>query len=284
MANLKDTKRRIGSVKNTQKITRAMKLVSAAKYARANQAAVKARPYGDTFDQMVRRLASSSEGESPLLLVREEKKVLLIIVSTDRGLCGGLNTFLFKRATQFLDEKRDLGVTADLVLWGRRAGLFGKKRKEKKISSEEKVLERPSFEFAAKAAKGFAGEFEKAGYDRVYVAYSKFVNALTQEATVEQILPVTLPVDAVVEKREFIFEPEQKALLESLLSKQIGSRLFRIFLEGAASEHAARMTAMDSATNNADEVIKRLTLQYNRARQAAITTELIEITSGADAL
>jgi F-type H+-transporting ATPase subunit gamma len=284
MSNLKDTKRRIGSVKNTQKITRAMKLVSAAKYARANQAAIKARPYGDTFDQMVRRLASASDGESPLLTQRDEKKVLLIVIATDRGLCGSLNTFLFKRCGQFLDEKKEQGVATELVLWGRRAGFFGKKRKEKKIASEEKVLEKPSFEFAAKAAKGFATEFENAGYDRVYVAYSKFVNALTQEATVEQILPVMVTDDKLVEKREFIFEPEQQALLDSLLSKQLGSKLFRIFLEGAASEHAARMTAMDNATNNADEVIKRLTLQYNRARQAAITTELIEITSGADAL
>jgi F-type H+-transporting ATPase subunit gamma len=284
MSNLKDTKRRIGSVKNTQKITRAMKLVSAAKYARANQAALKARPYGDTFDQMVRRLASASDGESPLLKLREEKKALLIVIATDRGLCGSLNTFLFKRCSQFLDEKRAEGVESELVLWGRRAGLFGKKRKEKKVATEEKVLEKPSFEFAATAAKGFAAQFENSGYDRVYVAFSKFVNAMTQVATIEQILPVKLTEDKALEKREFIFEPEQKALLESLLSKQLGSKLYRIFLEGAASEHAARMTAMDNATNNADEVIKRLTLQYNRARQAAITTELIEITSGAEAL
>lgn len=284
MSNLKDTKRRIGSVKNTQKITRAMKLVSAAKYARANQAATKARPYGDTFDQMVKRLAAATECKSPLLEQRAEKKALFVVIATDRGLCGSLNTFLFKRCSQFLDEKMAAGVAVDLVLWGRRAGLFGKRRKERKISAEEKVLEKPSFDFAAKAARDFAEQFKSAEYDRVYVGYSRFVNALTQEGTVEQILPVSVADGESRDSRQFLYEPDRDLLLDSLLSRQLGSKLFRIFLDGSASEHAARMTAMDNATNNANEVIKRLTLQYNRARQAAITTELIEITSGAEAL
>jgi len=261
-----------------------MKLVSAAKYARANQAVLKARPYGDTFDKMVQKLAASCESDAPLLQKRENKKSLVIIISSDRGLCGGLNSNLFKKTNREIQKLQDDGIEVDLVVWGRRAVMYGQKSPIKKLQSVEKVLDKPSFDFASQAAKDFSNAFISEEYDRVFVIYSKFINAMTQEPTIGQLLPVFVPEQEESASDDYIFEPEKAALLNSLLSKQLASKIHRLFLEGAASEHAARMTAMDSATSNADEVIKRLTLQYNRARQAAITTELIEITSGAEAL
>lgn len=286
MAGLKDTKRRIISVKNTQKITKAMKLVSAAKYARANQAATNARPYGESFDELVKSLAAAcgDDVKIPLLENREVKKALLVVVATDRGLCGGLNSNLFKNCTKFLEEQKKNGVTIELVAWGKRAAMYCKTRPEKLISSEEKVLQACSYEFAKENGKIFSNHFIEGQYDSISFAYSKFRNALTQIPTVAKILPAGIEETDEALERQFIFEPEMKTLLEGLLEKQVVNKIYRIFLEGSASEHASRMAAMDSATNNAQDVIKKLTLEYNRARQAAITSELIEITSGAEAL
>lgn len=291
MPSLKDTKRRIGSVKSTQKITRAMKLVSSAKFARANRAILNARPYGEAFANMVDQIVKGEEASSPLLEKREEKKTLLIVVSSDRGLCGGLNSNLFKDVSRFLDERIKKGVQTDLVLWGKRACMFGSKRSETSLSKQEKVLDKPDYGFVAQHTADYSQQFEAGNYDRVYVAYSHFYNAITQKPTLKQLLPVesreVVKKDAsesVGESREFLFEPEKQALVDQILRQQIATDLYGILLNGSASEHAARMTAMDNATNNADDVIRSLTLLYNRARQAAITKELIEITSGADAL
>ncbi len=284
MPSMKDTKRRIVSVKNTQKITRAMKLVSAAKYARANQAAINSRPYGESFERMVARLSEGAAFDAPLLKKRPEKTSILVITATDRGLCGGLNSNLLKSCSEFLNDKKSQGVSVKLSLWGKRAVLFGQKRDEEIIDKREKILEKPSYDFALKSAKTFSNSFVDAEIDRLYIAYPKFVNALSQEPTIDCILPAGVQSKEEPTEEDFILEPSKEALLNSLLTKQIANRIFRFFLEGSASEHAARMTAMDNASNNADEVIKRLTLEYNRARQAAITKELIEITSGADAL
>lgn len=289
MGSLKDTKRRIGSVKNTQKITRAMKLVSAAKFARANQGAVDSRPYADAFERMVTRLSSVVEVESPLTKVRPVKRVLAVVMTSDKGLCGGLNSNIIKKATFELASLKDTDATVDVVVWGRRGGVVAQKLGLNIASKAEKVLEKPSYKLASEASSHMITEFSDEKYDKVVAFYPRFENAMTQVAEMVQLLPIEpLKSDSttgqVHDDKIYVFEPNAETLLNHLLERQVSLKLFRMMLEGSASEHAARMTAMDNATNNAEEVIKKLTLDYNRARQAAITTELIEITSGAEAL
>lgn len=293
MPSLKDIRRRINSVKNTQKITRAMKLVSAAKFARANTAVVASRPYGKAFDAMVARLvkAAGDDVESSLLVSREEKKSLVVILSTDRGFCGGLNSNLFKQTNVFFAGKRQAGVDVQILPWGKRARLFSAKTGLKSQAAREKVLEKPTYELAKELSAELIERFEKEGYDRVYISFVEFQSALTQQPKVLQVLPVGKAEakkddKAVPEEQsgEVLVEPSIKEILENLLKRQVASVIFRAMLEGSASEHGARMTAMDSATNNANEVLRSMKIEYNRARQAAITKELIEITSGAQAL
>ncbi len=296
MPSLKDIRRRISSVKSTQKITRAMKLVSAAKFARANMAVVASRPYGKAFDAMVERLvkAAGDDVETSLLVQREEKKSLVVVLSTDRGFCGGLNSNLFKEATRFIAAKKKAGIELQVQPWGKRAKLFSGKTGLKSQNAREKVLEKPVYATAKELSQELIERFEKEGFDRVYVAFVEFQSALTQAPKVLQILPVGKiekkadPKDKAEpvkeEAGEVLVEPSIKEILVNLLKRQVASVIFRAMLEGAASEHGARMTAMDSATNNANEVLRTMKIQYNRARQAAITKELIEITSGAQAL
>ena len=295
MASLKDTKRRIGSVKNTQKITRAMKLVSAAKFARANQAVVAARPYAKALQAMVSRLFEANQGtvDTPFLKEQAAKKVVLIVVSSDRGLCGGLNTQLLKAAGIWVEEQKKAGVSVELWSWGKRAGMWSRKRSEKTTQTRERVTDKPKYEFAASMAEDLIKAFESGAFDHVYIAFSEFRSAMTQTPKVAQLIPFKTepsvsaksePKVAIAANGDSLLEPTFEVLLPVLIRKALATSLLRIFLEAAASEHGARMSAMDSATNNAKEVIKKLTLQYNRARQAAITKELIEIISGAEAL
>jgi F-type H+-transporting ATPase subunit gamma len=284
MATLKDTKRRILSVKSTQKITRAMKLVSSAKFTRANNDVLGARPYGRSLDEIVERLANDQILSSPLVEKRQEKKILVVAVATDRGLCGGLNTNLVKAGSRFLASKTKEGILFDLALWGRKTEPLAVLAKDRVQFRSEKILEKPSYQFALEQAKNLRNFFLEGVYDGIYFLYSEFKNALTQAPVVEQFLPISIERGPVRQETRFLFEPNKETILDSLFFKQMASKIHRILLEGAACEHAARMTAMDNATNNADDVIRRLTLEYNRARQAAITKELIEITSGAEAL
>lgn len=292
MPSLKDIRRRISSVKSTQKITKAMKLVSAAKFARANQAVVAARPYGKAFDEMVQRLVSAAgdDFESPLLTVRPERKILIAVLATDRGFCGALNSNLFKQTLQFIASKRSANVEIELIPWGRRARQFSNKLSYKTQGSREKVLERVKYESAKELADELVGRFVEEQFDRVYIAFVEFKSALAQSPRFLQLLPlggVEPQKDAGREdpaSTNILVEPSVTKVLESLLKREVASLVFRAMLEGSASEHGARMTAMDSATNNANEVLRRMSIQYNRARQAAITKELIEITSGAQAL
>ncbi|MES2745046.1 MAG: ATP synthase F1 subunit gamma [Bdellovibrionota bacterium] len=288
MASLKDIKTRIGSVKSTQKITNAMKLVSAAKFARASHAAEAARPYAKALDKIVSKLlAGKAELESPLLRDGEEKKILILMLSPDRGLCGGLNSNMAKAVQAFIRTKTSQGVTqVDLYAGGRRAQLFGKKQNLVMKKQLEKVLEKANVETARTISKDMVDAFVNGGYDRVYVAYPYFKSALDQTPQIDQLLPVPLKQQDKQDGRsaDVIVEPGLDELLDKLLERKIVTNLYAALLSALASEHGARMTAMDSATNNAREVIKKLTLQYNRARQAAITKELIEIISGAEAL
>ncbi len=287
MANLKDIKRRIGSVKSTQKITNAMKLVSAAKFARASHAAEAARPYAKALDRVVEKLLlGQTELNSPLLRQSDEKRVLILMLATDRGLCGGLNSNLAKAVQLFVAEKTKQGARCDLYACGRRAMSFGKKWKLSMVAQKEKVLERGNVNTARELAREIVSLFEDETYDRVYLAFPYFRSALDQTPTITQVLPAPVPA---VSKNDpatgnLIVEPGIEELLDKLLERRLVSSLLSSLLSAVASEHGARMTAMDSATNNAKEVIRKLTLQYNRARQAAITKELIEIISGAEAL
>lgn len=287
MPSLKDTKRRIVSVKNTQKITRAMKLVSSAKYARANTAVLNARPYSNSFEKLVSRLSKDSEVSSPLIEQRDENKILLIAVMPDRGLCGSLNANLLKSCKNFIREKISKKIKVDLVLWGKRSFSL---KKDFHLSSveivekKEKVLEKISFDVIHKESSEFNKLFRNKQYDRVYCCYSKFRSALVQEPRVDLLLPIEPVPDKKSANMGYLLEPQREILVNKLLNRKVAIQLYSILLESSAAEHAARMTAMDNATNNADEVIRKLTLEYNRARQAAITKELIEITSGAEAL
>lgn len=289
MPSLKDIRRRIGSVKNTQKITRAMKLVSAAKFARANTAVVNARPYSNAFDAMVERIVAlaGDEVESPLLDQRPEKKSLFVLLGTDRGFCGSLNSNLFKFTMNQIAERRKANIDVEIMPWGKRPKLFASKLKFKSVGIREKVLEKPSYHMAKELGDELIEKFTKGEYDRVYICFVEFKSALSQQATIKQLLPVGKPKveNAPANANSMLLvEPSPKELLEGLLRRVVASTIFKSMLEGAASEHGARMTAMDSATNNAQEVLRRMKIEYNRARQAAITKELIEITSGAQAL
>lgn len=292
MPSLKDIRRRIASIKNTQKITRAMKLVSAAKFARANTAVVSARPYARAFDEMMKRLMQEfgDNVQSPLLVQRPEGKVLIAVLSTDRGFCGSLNSNLFKSINGFVSSKRAENVIVDVVAWGKRARLFAQKNGLKVIEAREKVLDKPSYDMARAVANDLIAKFSDGVYDSVYIAFVEFRSALSQSPRVVQLLPLVRPeIGAESEPKAgagsgVLVEPSAQAMVEGLLRRAVASSVFKIFLEGAASEHGARMSAMDSATNNASEVLKKMNIQYSRARQAAITKELIEITSGAQAL
>jgi F-type H+-transporting ATPase subunit gamma len=289
MPNLKDIKRRIVSVKNTQKITHAMKLVSAAKFARANHAVLAARPYGDGFETMVNKVVlAAGDVHTPLTEVRSKnKRELLVLVSTDRGLCGSLNSALFKVTARFVKEKVDLGITLDTVAWGRRAAMFCKKVKWTLLSEKERVTEKPKYEVAVGLAEELIQVYVDEKYDAIHVAFVEFKSALSQVPMIKQLLPVVpqkLKDESPTSGAGIILEPKAQELIGPVLERLVVAQTFRILLEAAASEHGARMTAMDSATKNAKEVIRKLTLQYNRGRQAAITKELIEITSGAEAL
>lgn len=293
MASLRDIKRRIGSVKSTQKITNAMKLVSASKFAKASHAVQAARPYGEAFNRMVANLLAADSGEisSPLIEVRDERKVLVVIVGTDRGLCGGLNANVFKKAGSFIDEQLGKNVKVGIAAWGRRSISFSKRYENQPVQELEKVLENANPAYAVERAQDLIKQFSDGDWDAVYIVFPRFKSALDQEPTLKKILPLTLDTgegsDATEEAADagsYIIEPGIAEMITPLLSRVVMQTIFNALLEGAASEHGARMTAMDSATNNAKDVTKKLTLVYNRARQAAITTELTEIISGAEAL
>jgi F-type H+-transporting ATPase subunit gamma len=290
MPSLKDIRRRIVSIKNTQKITRAMKLVSAAKFARAVAAVIAARPYAKSFAEMQGEVLGLIKAQGLIsLLAKEapEKKSLLVIVSTDRGFCGSLNSNLFKSATRFIHRKEKDGVQINVIPWGKRARLFAQKHKMTMVNSREGVVDRISYQKARELAQELIKIFKSGDCDRIYLSYVEFKSALAQQPNVVQILPVEIGEDTeslVDDSSNIIVEPSLVQMQDRLLERSIVSQIFRVLLESAASEHGARMTAMDSATNNASEVLRKMNIQYARARQAAITKELIEITSGAEAL
>ena len=291
MASLKEMRNRIGSVKSTQKITKALNMVAAAKLRRAQAAAEAARPYSERLAGVMASLASRiSGGSAPRLLAGTgmDKRHLLVVVNTDKGLCGGLNANIVKAAKNKARALLAEGKDVQFYLVGKKGRAPIKRdyadRIEKHFDTSE--VRTPGFDEAEAIADDLIERFEKGEFDVAHLVYPVFQSALVQDPTVDQLIPVPSietdapkAGDAVVE-----YEPDEEGILEELLPRYVKTQLFGALLEREASEQGASMTAMDNATRNAGDLIKDLTIQYNRSRQAAITTELIEIIAGAEAL
>jgi F-type H+-transporting ATPase subunit gamma len=286
MASLKSIKKRIVSVKNTRQITKAMKMVSAAKLRRAQENVVAARPYAKKLGEVLQSLSANLEGDlHPLLEKRDAKKLLLIVLTSDRGLCGGFNSNLCKAADRYLKEKNASYEQISVLTVGRKGYEFLKSRYTV-YKNFANVLAKPNYQTAAMLAQVVIDGFVEGEYDQVELLYNSFRTVMTQDITFQQMLPVE-PEEATATAEtpvEFIYEPSVDELLAEILPKNIEVQIFKAMLETVAGEHGARMTAMDSASKNANEMIGKLTLQYNRARQAAITTELMEIISGSESI
>jgi F-type H+-transporting ATPase subunit gamma len=285
MASLKSIKKRIVSVKNTYQITKAMKMVSAAKLRRAQENVIAARPYANKLNEVLQSLAGSlHDDQHPLLETREVKKLLLIVISADRGLCGGFNTNLCKAGERFLRDNRELYEQIHVLTVGRKGYEYFKNRCDIYKNFTD-IISKPTYGGVALLGQEVIHGFLEGEYDRVEVLYNSFRTVMSQDITFQQLLPVAAESMGEEENPvDFIYEPSQKELLAEIIPKNIEVQLFRSVLESIAGEHGARMTAMDSATKNATEMIGKLTLQYNRARQAAITTELMEIISGSESI
>lgn len=286
MASLKSIKKRIVSVKNTRQITKAMKMVSAAKLRRAQENVVAARPYAQKMGEVLQSLAGNLEGDQhPLLEKRDAKKLLLVIVTSDRGLCGGFNSNLCKAGERYIKEKQAEFEQITLMTVGRKGYEFLKNRHtiHKNISN---IISKPNYQAAALLAQDVIDGYLAEEYDQVVMLYNAFRTVMTQDITFQQLLPIVPEEQAAADEPgvEYIYEPSVGDLLSEILPKNIEVQIFKAMLESVAGEHGARMTAMDSASKNASEMIGKLTLQYNRARQAAITTELMEIISGAESI
>jgi F-type H+-transporting ATPase subunit gamma len=297
---LKEVRNRIRSVQSIQQITKAMKMVSAAKLRRANDAIVQMRPYALKLQDMLQNIVSNSNGdvEMPLAVERPVEKVLLVVITSDRGLCGAYNANLIKLAKQTIREKyQDQFNKGNVTIMP-----VGKKGYDHFIRHNFKVNKAYrdlfldlSFEEVQRASAEVMQDFLNKTYDVVEIIYSRFINAVVQEFQVERFLPI--PRSSALEtmdnkgsekpsklKADFIFEPSQEVLITELMPKILNTQFFKAMLDANASEHGARMTSMDKATDNADELLRNYRISYNRARQAAITTELTEIVSGAAAL
>ncbi len=291
MANLKEVRNRIKSVTSTQQITKAMKMVSAAKLKRATNAIIQLRPYASKLKDLLANLSASLEDNtSPYLQEREPVRVLVVVVSSNRGLAGAFNTNVIKTANNLIAEKYSKQLAAGnvfIVAIGKKAQEFYQRRKYNVIGNNNDLYSDLNFENASKITEAIMQGFVNGDYDRVELVYNHFRNAAVQYLITEQLLPVPK-----AEKKEevkaanvdYILEPSQQEIVEQLIPKNIKIQLYRAVLDSNASEHGARMTAMDKATENAGELLKSLKLSYNQARQAAITTELTEIVSGAAAL
>lgn len=284
MATLKAIRRRVSSVRNIQQITKAMKMVSAARLRRAQEAAFAARPYAEKLEAVLQNLATQGQSLShPLLTVREEQNIDLLLVTSDRGLCGGFNSNLVRAAEAFLRAHPNQKVTVTLV--GRRGYDYFKRRPVQVGEHHINLFGRLTPALANAIGTRLSQRFVNGETDGVYVLYARFRSALVQVPTIDHVLPIT-PKERAADapSREYLYEPQPQDLLESLLIRYIDMLIYRAMLESVASEHGARMTAMENATNNAIDMIDRLTLDMNRARQASITRELLEIVSTSESM
>lgn len=286
MSKLKLIRKRISSVKNTAKITKAMKMVAAARLRKAQAAIETLRPYAFRTRDIIAQLAARADfTDHPLLEQRTPKKVELLILTSDRGLCGAFNSNINRSAERYIRLNAQGHETIELDIVGRKGVEYFKRRDVSVNTVFKDILVDPNQEKASEIAEHAIRRFTEEGLDALYVVYNEFKSAMTQKVVVEQILPVVpAPLDEGTYLPEFIYEPGKREILDAVIPGHVTVQILRMLLESVASEMGARMSAMDSATKNAGELISKLTLQYNRARQASITRELIEIISGMEAL
>ena len=291
MASLDDLKKRISSVKSTQKITKAMKMVAASKLRRAQESAEKGRPYSDKMNKIILNLSNgiSDKENSPKLLAGsgDDKVHLCIVMTSDRGLCGGFNTNIIKKAKSYFQKIQNEGKILKIITVG------SKGYDQLKRTYKDNIIEKISFKEsknanyfdADKVGKVIINKFEKKEFDICTIFYNQFKNVITQIPQEQQIIPLKASeIEGNSSEDSYEFEPEEDEILSNLLPKNISTQIFKAMLENSASEQGSRMSAMDNATRNAGEMVDKLTIQYNRSRQAAITKELIEIISGAESL
>ena len=285
MANLKEIRNRITSVGSTMQITSAMKMVSAAKLKRAQDAILQMRPYANKLTELLVNLSSSldsSEG-GDFSVNREIKNVLLIPITSNRGLCGGFNANIIKQTISLINNDYN-DKTVSVLSIGKKSSEYFRNNNYNVISSHDDIFSDLTYDSVAKIAEDIMQSYLDLKYDKVILVYNQFKNAATQNVMSENYLPVESPEEEGAVIGDYIFEPEKKEIIEQLIPKSLKTQLFKAVLDSHASEHGARMTAMHKATDNASELKKDLTLSYNKARQAAITAEILEIVGGAEAL
>lgn len=294
MANLRDIRLRIQSTKNTQQITKAMKMVSAARLRRAQQNILNLRPYAKQLLGVIADIAVTHRVHHSLLSDSPNpQKVLMVVLTSDRGLCGGFNANINRFALKFYNENKPKYEKLDVLFIGRKASDFFKNRKIQGVETILNLAREISFGMASKIADQVMEQFTTGGYDAVYMVYNEFKSAISQEVVCERLLPVDLGAAQLGKQdekaqigfaKDLIFEPSPEEMVDEMLKRHFAVQIYRVMCESVAGEHGARMSAMENATKNAGEMISQLTLTYNKLRQASITTELIEITSGAEAL
>jgi len=284
MANLKEIRGRISSISSTMQITRAMKMVSAAKLKKAQDAIVMLRPYSEKLQELIQNVNSSSDPDqiSVYAQKREVKRVLFIAVTSNRGLAGAFNSSIVKELN--LQSQNNSQYEIEILPVGKKA--YDAVRRNRTVyANGSSVYDNLSFDAVAHITEGVMTSFKEGKFDEVYVIYNKFVNAATQEVTTEKLLPISMPENTEPQvETDYIFEPNRTEILDNLIPKSIKTQVFKAILDSVASEHGARMTAMHKATDNAEALRNDLKIFYNKARQAAITNEILEIVSGAEAL
>ena len=285
MANLKEIRNRIVSVSSTMQITSAMKMVSAAKLKKAQDAITSMRPYSSALNNLIQNLSSSLEPDmnSPFVSVREKNSILLVAITSNRGLCGAFNSNVIKKTRQLIIEEFSDKKVSLITIGKKGSEVLGKK--EKIISTHDYIFDDLNYEKADEISRDIMDSFKKELYDEIILVYNRFKNAATQIVEIETFLPIAENIDEKSLKRpDYIFEPSQSEIVNELLPKALSIKFFKALRDSFASEHGARMTAMHKATDNATELRDQLKLTYNKARQAAITNEILEIVGGAEAL
>ena len=283
MANVRDIRRRIRSVRNTQQVTKAMKMVAAAKLRRAQERILATRPYATQMLAVLNSLATrANPATHPLLAVRGSERIEVVILTADKGLCGGFNANIIKKATRFIEDHKGKVLSTHLV--GRKGRDFFKKRGYTVTGEYIDLFRALTYDDAAGIARNIMKRYIERDLDAVHLIYNEFKSVIQQQVVVEQLLPIRrLEIDPEAAAQDYIYEPSAQDLFDVLLPKHVEFQVLRALCESAAAEFGARMSAMDAATRNADEMIRTLTLHMNRVRQAAITNEIIEVVSGAEA-